>query len=72
MAAGGVVMHWLEESHIGFDKSVMRVPIVPVEELFDLRIGRADICPDTTPDTALSKVFIVCQTCNNWEVVKYG
>lgn len=65
MAAAGDA---LEERHSGFDKSVMRVPIVPAAELFDLRIGRADICPDT----ALSKVFIVCQTCNNWEVVKYG
>jgi L-aminopeptidase/D-esterase-like protein len=44
-AAGGV-MQYLEESGIGFDVQVTRVPIVPAAILFDLRLGDAFARPD--------------------------
>lgn len=43
-AAGGVV-RYLEEKGIGFDTSVIRVPIVPAAVLFDLGIGSASARP---------------------------
>ncbi len=44
-SASGVV-RYLEESGVGFDVGVARVPIVPAAILFDLGVGRADVRPD--------------------------
>ncbi len=44
-AAGGV-QQFLEESGIGFDMGVARVPVVPTAVIFDLHQGDASIRPD--------------------------
>ena len=49
-AASGV-MRYLEESKIGFNVGVARVPIVPSAILFDLSLGRADVRPDSAMGT---------------------
>jgi L-aminopeptidase/D-esterase-like protein len=43
-AAGGV-MRYLEEKGCGFDKGIVKVPIVPAAVLFDLFIGDAKVRP---------------------------
>jgi L-aminopeptidase/D-esterase-like protein len=43
-AAGGV-MRFLEESGVGYEVSVGRIPIVPATVIFDLAFGRSDVRP---------------------------
>jgi len=44
-AAGGAV-RYLEERGYGYDKGIVRVPIVPAAVIFDLRIGNPNVRPD--------------------------
>ncbi len=45
LAAADGVMHYLEESGVGFQTRAGVVPIVPAAILFDLPLGRADVRP---------------------------
>lgn len=46
LAAADGMMRYLEESGIGYDTGVARVPIVPGAVLFDLSLGSATVRPD--------------------------
>lgn len=45
LAAADGVMRWLEETGVGFDTGVARVPIVPSAVLYDLVVGSANARP---------------------------
>jgi L-aminopeptidase/D-esterase-like protein len=53
-AATGV-MQYLEESGVGFDAGVARVPIVPSAALFDLALGDSKAHPDAAMGYAASR-----------------
>jgi L-aminopeptidase/D-esterase-like protein len=64
LAAADGVMRYLEEQGIGFETSVVRVPIVPAAILFDLDIGRAD----RRPDAAMG--YAACQNASDSPVAQ--